>query len=95
MRSTIIAAALLSLASLSSGALAEAAADIRAGLLVTTSDGKRVGRIYDVEKANDGSVTRVAIIRDNAVIHIAASTLTASDKGLTTSLSYGEVKKLI
>lgn len=91
MRSSIICAALLSAVSLSSAALA---IDIKAGAIVTTADGKRVGRVYDVDKARDGVVSGVSIIRENKIIHIAASTLTASDKGLTTSLSYGDIKKL-
>ena len=93
MRSSIIIAALLSAASLGSAALADAPA-IKTGAFVTTSDGKRVGRVYEIDKAKDGTVTSVSIIRENMVIHIATSTLTPSDKGLTTSMTYADVKKL-
>lgn len=91
MRSSIICAALLSAVSLSSAALA---LDIKAGTFVTTADGKRVGRIYDVDKARDGVVSSVSIIRESKLIRIPASTLTAADKGLTTSLSFSDIKKL-
>jgi sporulation protein YlmC with PRC-barrel domain len=94
MRSTIIAAALLSVVSLSTGALAEVVGTIKTGAFVSTSDGKRIGRVYDIDKAADGSASSVAIIVDNKIIHIQASTLTASDKGLTTSLTNADIKKL-
>lgn len=95
MRSAIVCAALLSAVSLASGAVASTAPNgLKTGEFVTTSDGKRVGRIYDFDKAKDGNVTGVSIIRDNRIIHIATSTLTSSDKGATTSLSYEDIKKL-
>lgn len=93
MRSSIICAALLSAVSLSTAALADAPA-LKAGQFVTTSDGKRLGRVYDVDKAKDGSVTGVSIIRDNKILHVAAGTLSSADNGLKTSLSYDDIKKL-
>jgi sporulation protein YlmC with PRC-barrel domain len=93
MRSSIICAALLSAVSLSAAALAETPA-IKPGAFVTTSDGKRIGRVYDLDKAKDGTVTGVSIIRDNRIIHIATDTLSSADNGLKTSLSYDDVKKL-
>ncbi len=92
MRSSIICAAILSVASLSSAALADVA--IKTGAFVTTSDGKRVGRVYDIDKAKDGTVVSVAIIKDNKIIHIPVSTLTTAETGITTSLSNADVKKL-
>ena len=94
MRSSIICAAVLSLVSLSTGALAEAVGTIKTGQFVTTSDGKRLGRVYDIDKGADGAASSVSIIVDNRIINIAASTLTASAKGLTTSLSNADIKKL-
>ena len=94
MRSTLIVAALLSVASLSTGALAETVGTIKTGQFVTTSDGQRIGRVYDIDKDADGAATSVSIIVDNRIINIAASTLTASDKGLTTSLSKADIKQL-
>ncbi len=94
MRSSIICAALIAVASLSTGALAETVGTIKTGAFVNTSDGKRVGRVYDISKAADGSAQSVSVIVDNKIIHIQASTLTASDKGLTTSLTNADIKKL-
>lgn len=94
MRSTLIAAALLSIASLSSGALAETVGNIKAGQFITTSDGKRVGRVYDIRKGADGSAQSVSVIVDNKIIHIQASTLTPAEKGLTTSLTNADIRKL-
>jgi len=94
MRFAVICSAMLSAASLSSVALAQAAAPvIKNGMTVTTSDGKRIGRVYDVDKARDGSLS-VAIIRDAKIIRIAVSTLTAADKGLVTSLTSEQLSKL-
>jgi hypothetical protein len=94
MRSSIIFAALISAVSLSSGAFAETVGNIKTGAFVSTSDGKRIGRVYDIDKAADGSASSVSVIVDNKIIHIAASTLSPSDKGLTTSLSHADIKKL-
>ena len=94
MRFSIICAALFSAASLATGAHAEATGPIKTGVFVSTSDGKRIGRVYDIEKAADGSAQSISIIVDNRIIHIAASTLTPSDKGLTTSLTNADIKKL-
>jgi sporulation protein YlmC with PRC-barrel domain len=94
MRSTLILAALLSVATLSNGALAETVGIIKTGQFVTTSDGKRIGRVYDIDKGADGTATSISIIVDSRIINIATSTLTASDKGLTTSLTNADVKKL-
>lgn len=93
MRSTIILAAMVSAIALPTALLAETPA-LKSGMVVTSSDGKRVGRIYDLDKAKDGTVQSIVVIRDAKIIHIAASTLTASDKGLTTSLTNAEVIKL-
>ena len=94
MRSSIICAALIAAASLSTGVLAETVGNIKTGQFINTSDGKRVGRVYDITKAADGSAQSVSVIVDNKIIHIQASTLTPSDKGLTTSLTNADIKKL-
>ena len=95
MRSSIIFAAMLSIVSMPSAVLAQAAAaNVKAGMMVTSSDGKRIGRVYDVDKAKDGTVNSVSIIRDSRLIHVSASTLSSTDKGLTTSLTRADVAKL-
>ena len=93
MRSYLICAAMLSALSLSSAALAQAPA-IRTGQMVKTSDGKRIGHVYEVLKAKDGTITGIRIIKDSRLIKFDAATLTASETGLTTSLTNDEVKKL-
>lgn len=94
MRSTTIRAAVLAALAIPAVAFAQSAPAIKTGQMVTSGDGKRVGRVYDIDKAKDGSVASVVIIRDSKIIRIAASTLTSSDKGLTTSLSNADVAKL-
>lgn len=94
MRSTMIRAAILSALAIPAAVFAQAEAPaIKTGMLITSADGKRVGRIYDLDK-KDGAVTAVQIIRDSRIIRISASTLTPAEKGLTTSLSSADVAKL-
>jgi hypothetical protein len=94
MRSAIIRTAILSVLAIPAAAFAQAAAPaIKAGIMVVSADGKRVGRIYDVHK-KDGAITAVSIIRDSRIIHINASTLSPSEKGLTTTMSSADIAKL-
>ena len=54
-----------------------------------------IGRVEYLDKAKDGSLQGVAVIYDNVrMVHIPASTLSASQKGYVTSLSKAEVAKL-
>jgi hypothetical protein len=76
-------------ASLSLLALSAAhAADAKVGAMVKTSDGKRVGRIYQI----DNGQTAV-ILKDDKAVKIAVSTLSGNDKELTTSLSAADIAK--
>ncbi len=85
------AVALLSI--LATPVLAQPAAP-RLGAAVFTADGKRLGPVNDIDKAADGSVKAIVVIKGSKVIHLDPSTLSASDKGWTTSLTSADVAKL-
>ncbi|RYD97331.1 MAG: PRC-barrel domain containing protein [Sphingomonadales bacterium] len=84
--------ALLSM--LAAPVLAQGAVAPKTGTMVYSADGKRIGRVNDIDKAADGSVKTVVVIKGMDVLHLDPATLSASDKGLTTSLSSAEVAKL-
>ena len=67
---------------------------IKAGAVVTTSDGRRLGRIERVENSTDGQPASVRLIYDSRFVNIPASTISAGGKGLVTSLTKAEVRKL-
>jgi len=75
-------------------AAAAAPAAIKAGALLVTADGARLGRIERVSAAADGSPERVSVIYNSRFVQIPASTLTASGRGFVTSLTKAEVRKL-
>lgn len=88
----IISAFLCGISFITVPAFADTQVVIKENALVTTADGKRIGRIYELRKAKDGTVTSVAIIKDDRMIHVPASTLTAGEKGLITSLTSQDLK---
>jgi len=103
MRFSICCVAMLSAVTLSTGASAEdapsavaaaTAPSLKAGALLKSSDGKRIGRIERVVTAKDGSPVSASIILDSRFIYVPISTISASDAGLVTSLSRTEVRKL-
>lgn len=67
---------------------------IKAGAVVTTSDGRRLGRIERVENSADGQPATVKLIYDSRFVSIPTSTISAAGKGLVTSLTKAEVRKL-
>lgn len=67
---------------------------VKAGTSLATSDGKRLGRIKRVQTGVDGRPASVTVIYDDRFVNIPASTLSAADKGLVTSLSRAEVSRL-
>jgi hypothetical protein len=106
MRLPLACAALVTAFSMSSAALAQdagsaaapaaatASAQLKVGEWIRTSDGAPVGRINYVQKGKDGSAEFVGVIYEMRMIHIPASSLTASEKGYTTTLSKADVNKL-
>ena len=66
---------------------APAAVTPKLGMSVMTSDGKRLGRVDDIHQATKREAASVGIIYDGHFVYLPVSTLTAADKGYTTSLS--------
>lgn len=90
MKTIIIALAALGLAA---PALAEIPALDR-NESIFSAEGTKIGKIDRVMTASDGAVSAVRIIYRGKFIAIPATTLTAGEKGVTTSLSNAELKKL-
>ena len=67
---------------------------LKSGVVLLSSDGKRIGRIERVVKGADGTPVSVSLIADSRFVYVPASTITASEKGLSTSLTRAEVRKL-
>jgi hypothetical protein len=100
MRLSICCAALISASILSVSASAQTAAPaatapaIESGVLLTTSDGKRLGRISRVLTDASKAPVAATVIVDDHFVRIPVSTLTASGDGLVTSLTRAQVRKL-
>ena len=97
MRSSFICAVLLSVVTVPAAVSAQtapaaAAIALKSGTLVSSSDGKKVGRVDRVQKAKDGTPLSVGIIFDTRFVYVPVSTLSTSDKGLVTSLTLAQVK---
>ncbi len=65
-----------------------AAPEIKGGETVWSADGRRIGRVDRVRG------TAVAVVSDMAMIYIPIATLTASPRGLVSSLSRKEISRL-
>lgn len=90
MKTIIIAIAALGLAT---PTLAQAPA-IDRNEAIFSAEGTKIGKVEKVVTGDDGAVAAVRIIYRGKFITIPAATLTASDKGVTTSLSNADLKKL-
>ncbi|WP_449472738.1 hypothetical protein [Sphingobium chungangianum] len=90
MKTTIIA---LTAFSLSAPAFAQAPA-VGRNEAIYSSDGIKIGKVDRVLTAADGAVTAIRVIYRGKFITIPATTLSSSEKGVTTSLSNAELKKL-
>jgi hypothetical protein len=77
-----------------SAAMAEVAVP-KAGALVRSSDGKRIGRVDRIVTGQDGQPVSASVIYDSRFVYIPVSTLTVAEDGrMTTSLSRKEVSAL-
>jgi hypothetical protein len=96
VRCVAVAAALLAAPVAVAQPAAETAAvgPLKAGALLLSSDGKRIGRIERVVKSADGTPVSVSLIADSRFIYVPASTISPSEKGFSTSLTRAEVRKL-
>lgn len=75
-------------------AAAPAAVDIKAGAVLYSAEGARLAQIERVVADASGKPAFVKIISNGQFRKIPASTISAGEKGLTTSLSKREVNKL-
>jgi hypothetical protein len=90
----MLSALTLSVSANAADAPAVTAPALKAGALVKSSDGKRVGRIERIVTAKDGSPISASIILDSRFVYVPVSTISASTEGFVTSLSRAEVRKL-
>lgn len=68
---------------------------LKAGGMLKSADGHRVGFVDALDTAKDGSALGAQVIVGSRVVHVPASTITVTDKShFTTSLSYKEVERL-
>jgi hypothetical protein len=93
MKFSLAFAAALSL-SISAAAIAADAPVIKQNALVKTADGRKVGYIDRIQKDSTGAPTGVQIIYSGRFVVIPATTLSAAEKGLVTSLTAKEVNRL-
>jgi hypothetical protein len=71
------------------------AADLRVGTVLSTADGRRVGRVSRIYKAKDGTPVSASVIVDGRFAIIPISTITAKNKSVaTTTLTLAEIRKL-
>lgn len=90
-----LAAALIAIsapfaASAQDDASAGASVDVSKNDLIYASDGKRIGRVHDLETRRDGTLV-VRVIYDNRFVSIPVSTLSPGEKGFVSSLSRSEI----
>lgn len=90
MKTLFIALAALSLAA---PALAETPA-IERNAAIYSAEGTKLGKVDRVITQADGSTSAVRLIYRGKFIAIPTATLSTGDKGLMTSLSNAELKKL-
>ena len=92
-RTSVLAAFLIAgAASGVQAAEAAAAPNLKRGALVFSADSKRIGRVDYVGTAKDGSPLDVAVIYQSKMVHIPVSTLSNTDRGLTTTLTASQLK---
>ena len=77
------------------GAAAQTPLAIKSGGMLKSADGRRIGFIDAVDTAKDGSPIGAQVIVGSRIVHVPASTITATDKShFTTTLSYKDVEHL-
>jgi len=75
-------------------AVAEVAAP-KAGTMILSADGKRIGRIDRIITNKDGQAVSASVIYNSRFVYVPVSTLTVGEDGrATTSLSRKEVSAL-
>lgn len=96
MRNILLAAA-LSTAVLSAAPVAAqtaATVSVREGAILTTADGRRLGRIARVVSNAAGEPVAASVIVDSRFVSVPLSTITVDGRRATTSLSLAQVRGL-
>ncbi len=76
-------------------AVASPASELRVGTVLSTADGRRVGRVSRIYKSKDGTPVSASVIVDGRFAIVPISTITAKNKSVaTTTLTLAEVRKL-
>lgn len=70
-----------------------AATAVTEGAMVFSADGRRIGRV-DRVKSTNGAPSAVSIIYGGRFIYVPVSTLNASERGFTSTLTKAELGKL-
>ena len=105
MRILLACAALLSVAlpvaasaeteATANATVAAPASELRVGTVLSTADGRRVGRVSRIYKAKDGTPVSASVIVDGRFAIIPIGTITAKNKSVaTTTLTLAEIRKL-
>ena len=84
----LLAAPVLAQSSTAPTVSAPTTASIKKGVMLFSADGRRIGRVDNVRGDS------VGIIYEGHFITIPVSTLTAADRGFTTTLTHADVNKL-
>ncbi|MDB5737439.1 MAG: hypothetical protein JWO65_1107 [Sphingomonas bacterium] len=74
--------------------LTPAAVTIKEGKLLKSSDGRRLGRIDQLDKAKDGTLTTAELFTSSGILYVPVATISSPDgANFVTSMSYAEVMK--
>ena len=97
MKSLILTAFALSIASISTVSIAEetapaAAVTPKLGKTIWSADGKRIGSIDNIRRGADGAAVSVGVIHSGRLVYLPISTLSQTPKGLASSMSIKDLK---
>lgn len=95
MKALVIAMSLVSVPVMAQAPAESTAApvSVKEGAMVFSADGRRIGRVDRIKSAN-GAPSAVSIIYGGHFINVPVSTLSASDRGFTSTLTKAELGKL-
>jgi hypothetical protein len=75
-------------------AAAAASAVVKAGRMLSSSDGHRLGRIDQLDKGPDGTPVTAELFSDQGILYVPVATLsTTNGTSFVTSLTYAQVTK--
>ena len=69
---------------------AKQSVEVKSKSMIYDSEGKKIGRVYNIRENDDGSKT-IQVIYQHKMLSIPESTLTADEKGFTTSSTRQEL----